>query len=62
MSSDRTYRSARSRAFVRDEIRRCAGTQFDPGLVDSFLSIDLTRFDQMVHEHRDLHAGTREAA
>jgi HD-GYP domain-containing protein (c-di-GMP phosphodiesterase class II) len=62
MSSNRTYRSARSRDFVRDEIRRCSGTQFDPNLVDAFLDIDMREFDHMIIEHRDLHEKTGEAA
>ena len=62
MSSNRTYRSARSRDFVRDEIRRCSGTQFDPNLVEAFLDIDMREFDHMINDHRDLHEKTREAA
>ena len=62
MSSNRTYRSARSREFVREELRRCSGTQFDPELVEPFLAIDMREFDRMIHEHRDLHTGAREAA
>jgi len=62
MSSNRTYRSARSRDFVREELVRCAGTQFDPELVEPFLAIDMREFDQMIHEHRDLHSDARRAA
>ena len=47
MSSTRTYRSALHRARVLDEMRRCAGTQFDPIFVESFLSIDLDGYDEM---------------
>ncbi|MCH2144301.1 MAG: HD domain-containing protein [Phycisphaerales bacterium] len=62
MSSDRTYRSARPRDYVLQEITRCAGTQFDPRLVEPFMSITFDEFDQMVHGHRDLHGGSQEAA
>ena len=62
MSSNRTYRAARPREFVLNEIKRCSGTQFDPQLVEPFLSIAMENFDHMVHEHRDLHGETREAA
>jgi diguanylate cyclase (GGDEF)-like protein len=34
MIYDRAYRPARSRAQAFAELRRCAGTQFDPGLVE----------------------------
>ncbi len=39
MTSDRPYRRRTSFAAALAEIRRCAGTQFDPGCVDAFLSI-----------------------
>ncbi len=39
MTSDRPYRSALSLEEAKDEIRRCAGTQFDPLVVKAFLSI-----------------------
>lgn len=39
MISDRPYRSALSIQHARDEINRCAGTQFDPEIVRVFLSI-----------------------
>ena len=44
MTSDRTYREAMSLEAVIKEIKRCTGTQFDPGVVQSFLTIDLEAF------------------
>ena len=37
MTSDRPYRKAISHAAAVDELRRCAGTQFDPSLVEVFI-------------------------
>jgi putative nucleotidyltransferase with HDIG domain len=39
MTSDRPYRSAMSIADALGEIKRCAGTQFDPAVVEAFLKI-----------------------
>ena len=39
MISDRPYRSALPISHARKEIRRCSGTQFDPEIVEVFLSI-----------------------
>jgi len=39
MISDRPYRKALPMSHARDEIRRCSGTQFDPKVVEVFLSI-----------------------
>jgi putative nucleotidyltransferase with HDIG domain len=39
ITSDRPYRKARSYEVAAEEIRRCAGSQFDPELVRAFLSI-----------------------
>ena len=39
MTSDRPYRKGASIAFARTEIERCSGTQFDPAIVEVFLSI-----------------------
>jgi len=39
MTSDRPYRSAMSIEEAIDEIRHCAGTQFDPDVVAAFLKI-----------------------
>ncbi len=54
MSSTRAYRPAMSRDKVFAEFRRCSGTQFDPSLVDPFLSLNFARYDEMVSEARDL--------
>jgi putative nucleotidyltransferase with HDIG domain len=39
MLSDWSYRNALPMSRAREEIRRCAGTQFDPKIVEVFLSI-----------------------
>jgi putative nucleotidyltransferase with HDIG domain len=39
MLSDRPYRNALPMSHAREEIRRCAGTQFDPKIVEVFLSV-----------------------
>jgi putative nucleotidyltransferase with HDIG domain len=39
MISDRPYRKALPLSHAREEIRRCAGTQFDPKIVEVFLAI-----------------------
>jgi len=39
ITSDRPYRRARTYAAARQEIARCAGTQFDPGIVDVYLGL-----------------------
>jgi putative nucleotidyltransferase with HDIG domain len=39
MISDRPYRKALPMSHAREEIRRCSGTQFDPQMVEVFLSI-----------------------
>ncbi len=44
MTSSRTYRSAMPLDVVITEIRRCSGTQFDPRLVESLLSLNLEDF------------------
>jgi response regulator RpfG family c-di-GMP phosphodiesterase len=39
MTSDRPYRAALPYQIAREEIRRCSATQFDPDVVEAFLSI-----------------------
>jgi putative nucleotidyltransferase with HDIG domain len=41
MTSDRPYRKGRSFAQATAEIERCRGTQFDPEIVDLFLSLPM---------------------
>jgi diguanylate cyclase (GGDEF)-like protein/putative nucleotidyltransferase with HDIG domain len=48
MTSDRVYRKGRSRDDAFAELRRCAGTQFDPQLVERFIKAVLAR-----ERHRD---------
>jgi HD-GYP domain-containing protein (c-di-GMP phosphodiesterase class II) len=37
MTSDRVYRKAMPRSAAFAELRRCAGTQFDPAVVEALL-------------------------
>ncbi|MHC4977360.1 MAG: HD-GYP domain-containing protein [Planctomycetota bacterium] len=53
MSSDRTYRSAMTMPQVLEEIQRCSGTQFDPKLVEVFITLNFASFFEMIAEHRD---------
>ena len=39
MTSKRSYRNALPLDVVKDEIKKCAGTQFDPEMADAFLDI-----------------------
>ena len=39
ITSDRPYRRARSYDVARSEVERCAGTQFDPNIVEVFLGL-----------------------
>jgi diguanylate cyclase (GGDEF)-like protein len=39
MTSDRPYQDARSQDEALDELRRCAGTHFDPSVVDALIEV-----------------------
>jgi two-component system, cell cycle response regulator len=39
MTSDRTYRAAMSASGAITELRHCAGSQFDPAVVDAFAAM-----------------------
>ena len=43
MTTSRTYKRALNPAAARQELARCAGTQFDPAIVRAFLNISLGR-------------------
>jgi response regulator RpfG family c-di-GMP phosphodiesterase len=47
--SDRCYRKGRSFAEAQAEIQRCAGTQFDPAVVEIFLQMDGALFEELRH-------------
>lgn len=47
MTSNRTYRKALPLEVALMEIRRCAGTQFDPMLADAWLSIGAARIQEL---------------
>jgi HD-GYP domain-containing protein (c-di-GMP phosphodiesterase class II) len=51
MSSTRSYRPAMARDKVLAELRACAGSQFDPDMVPSFMRVDLSQFDLLVAKH-----------
>ena len=43
MTNDRPYRKAISKKEAIRELKRCAGTQFDPRLVDKFIHFLLNK-------------------
>ncbi|MGA2229960.1 MAG: HD domain-containing phosphohydrolase [Tepidisphaeraceae bacterium] len=48
MTSNRTYRKALPLEVALTEIRRCSGTQFDPGLTEAFLRIGAAKLRELV--------------
>ncbi|HWA93893.1 MAG TPA: HD domain-containing phosphohydrolase [Terracidiphilus sp.] len=50
ITSDRPYRKAQSYDVARDEIFRCAGTQFDPAIVEIFLKIPNELWQELRNE------------
>ena len=61
MSSNRAYRSALPRNKVIDEIKACAGAQFDPELAPLFAAMDFTDFDDLLAVNADRSASMRAA-
>lgn len=47
MTSKRSYRDAMPIAVVKDEFRKCKGTQFDPNLAECFIEILETQYDEI---------------
>jgi HD-GYP domain-containing protein (c-di-GMP phosphodiesterase class II) len=52
MTSSRLYRPARNTAAALDEIRRCAGTQFDPALAEVFAGISPEELEPIMSHRR----------
>ncbi|UNC93394.1 histidine kinase N-terminal 7TM domain-containing protein [Candidatus Contubernalis alkaliaceticus] len=51
MTNDRPYQKGKSKEEAVEELRRCAGTQFDPELVEKFLSVlDWLIIDEEIDE------------
>ncbi|MGH7180169.1 MAG: HD-GYP domain-containing protein, partial [Tepidisphaeraceae bacterium] len=51
MTSSRTYRKALPLEIALTEIRRCAGTQFDPLLTDAFLGLGEEKLRELLRDH-----------
>jgi HD-GYP domain-containing protein (c-di-GMP phosphodiesterase class II) len=51
MTSNRTYRKALPLEVALSEIRRCAGTQFDPALAEAFLRTGPDALRELLHDH-----------
>ena len=47
MTSDRPYRKGASFEAARNEIARCRGGQFDPGIVDAFMQIPIESWSEL---------------
>jgi HD-GYP domain-containing protein (c-di-GMP phosphodiesterase class II) len=52
MTSNRTYRRALPVEVAMAEIRRCAGTHFDPALAEAFLRTGADRYRELLHDHQ----------
>jgi putative nucleotidyltransferase with HDIG domain len=50
ITSDRPYRKARSYDVARAEVERCAGTQFDPRIVEVFMGLPNSLWDDLRNE------------
>jgi diguanylate cyclase (GGDEF)-like protein/putative nucleotidyltransferase with HDIG domain/PAS domain S-box-containing protein len=63
MRADRVYRPSRSRAEAFGELRKCAGSQFDPELVERFIEMlgscpeELPKSDVVLSKHTALMIG-----
>jgi cyclic di-GMP phosphodiesterase len=53
MTSNRPYRPQTSFEVACEEIRACAGTQFDPEVVETFLDIPIADLEQIRARHED---------
>ena len=51
MCSSRAYRAGLDRSEVLEEVKTCSASQFDPELVDVFLTLDFSEYDRMIAEH-----------
>ena len=58
MTSNRPYQKTMQWAAVRDELRRCAGSQFDPAVVDAFLAVPEEEWERLKAAPADEHART----
>jgi len=58
MTSDRPYRKSLSFVEARDEIAHCSGTQFDPKIVEVFLSVPEELWTGLRHGGEHAPAGT----
>jgi len=62
MSSDRMYRRALRHEAVLDEVRRCAGSQFDPRLARIFVKLDFEPYFKLIGKHEHREAADKDAA
>lgn len=53
MTSNRTYRKGLPLEVALAEIRRCAGTQFDPAMAEIFLRTGADRFRELLRNHAE---------
>jgi HD-GYP domain-containing protein (c-di-GMP phosphodiesterase class II) len=53
MTSNRTYRRALPLEVALGEIRRCAGTQFDPLLAEAFLRTPPDAYRELLRNHQE---------
>jgi len=58
ITSDRPYRPAQTVSAAMEEIRRMAGSQFDPAVVEEFLRIPEREFEIIRRVHSETYSPT----
>ena len=63
MNSKRIYRNSMSKDYIREELLKCSGTQFDPNMVEAFVKVlDEGKLDEYVENNVRIQMAENSAA